>query len=264
VLNERLYNNGRQTVDCNLEVCFGASHELPESKNLNALYDRFLVRRSVTGIKDRDNGMKLLQHGSTDSLGADCKLTLDEIHMMQQDVDGCIDIPEAMFEAILNVWEELDKDGRFDASDRRMQASLKIVKASAYLNGRDEVNEDDLMVLQHVLWQEVKDVAELADIVAKTANPMAARIQEILDSAKSAYQSIEIGREVAPEKRAAVFTDVARVNGDLEEMSVELGNLLKNDATEQQHEKIAAAQQQIEEWQSDLGQWAVSAGRFKV
>jgi len=47
LLNERLFDNGSARVRVPLISMVGASNELPESEELDALYDRFLLRREV-------------------------------------------------------------------------------------------------------------------------------------------------------------------------------------------------------------------------
>ena len=50
LLNERLFDNGNQRLPCPLLTLVGASNELPESEELDALYDRFLIRRTVAQV----------------------------------------------------------------------------------------------------------------------------------------------------------------------------------------------------------------------
>ncbi len=50
ILNERLFDNGNQRLQAPLLCLVGASNELPESEELDALYDRFLVRRTVAQV----------------------------------------------------------------------------------------------------------------------------------------------------------------------------------------------------------------------
>ena len=44
ILNERLFDNGSERINVPLLCLVGASNELPESEELDALYDRFLLR----------------------------------------------------------------------------------------------------------------------------------------------------------------------------------------------------------------------------
>ena len=50
VLNERLFDNGSERTRIPLLCLVGASNELPESEELNALYDRFLIRKEVRQV----------------------------------------------------------------------------------------------------------------------------------------------------------------------------------------------------------------------
>ncbi len=47
LVNERVFHNDGQPVSCPLVTMFGASNELPEGKDLEALFDRFLMRFEV-------------------------------------------------------------------------------------------------------------------------------------------------------------------------------------------------------------------------
>ena len=44
IANERVFHNGGQPVTCPLVTLFAASNELPEGQELEALFDRFLIR----------------------------------------------------------------------------------------------------------------------------------------------------------------------------------------------------------------------------
>ena len=50
ILNERLFDNGNERVEVPLLCLVGASNELPESEELDALYDRFLLRCAVEQV----------------------------------------------------------------------------------------------------------------------------------------------------------------------------------------------------------------------
>ncbi len=47
ILNERLFDNGSSRTEVPLICMVAASNELPESEELDALYDRFLFRKEV-------------------------------------------------------------------------------------------------------------------------------------------------------------------------------------------------------------------------
>jgi MoxR-like ATPase len=63
ILNERLFDNGAERISVPLLCLVGASNELPESEELDALYDRFLLRYPVAQVSE--SGLKqLLQQTS--------------------------------------------------------------------------------------------------------------------------------------------------------------------------------------------------------
>ena len=51
LLNERAYDNGSRRCPVPLVCLIGASNELPESEELDALYDRFMIRKYVTAAR---------------------------------------------------------------------------------------------------------------------------------------------------------------------------------------------------------------------
>lgn len=58
LLNERLFDNGNQRLPVPLLCLVGASNELPESEELDALYDRFLIRRTVSQVSCWQGGLQ--------------------------------------------------------------------------------------------------------------------------------------------------------------------------------------------------------------
>src|SRR5438876_1164994 len=86
LINERLFYNDGEVLQCPLETLMGASAELPQEEALSALYDRFLLRYQVKYIAEDGHLLEMM----TDARAPDLKtrLTLDEIH------DGGGRIPE--------------------------------------------------------------------------------------------------------------------------------------------------------------------------
>jgi hypothetical protein len=56
LLNERLFDNGSGRRAAPLLTCVGASNELPESQELDALFDRFLLRKVVKQASETGEG----------------------------------------------------------------------------------------------------------------------------------------------------------------------------------------------------------------
>jgi len=82
VLNERKFDNGNKRVSCPLICCVGASNELPDSEELDALYDRFLIRKVVTQVSDANIELllnaNLQSFASTSSAAVSVSLIADQ------------------------------------------------------------------------------------------------------------------------------------------------------------------------------------------
>jgi len=85
VMNERIFHNGKEIIKIPLICLFGASNELPsEEDNLDALYDRFLLRYLVDYIEEDFRFLKMLQ---TEVAEPSTFLTIDEVYELQSLVD---------------------------------------------------------------------------------------------------------------------------------------------------------------------------------
>ena len=53
-------------------------------------------------------------------------------------------------------------------SDRKLVKIMKLIRISAYINGRNGVDFSDLLLLSDCLWNDVKNVEKVAKIVLDT------------------------------------------------------------------------------------------------
>ena len=192
LINERKFHNGTRIEDCPLVTLFGASNELPEGKELEALHDRFLVRLWVDRIADRDNMAAMLRAPEP---RMSTSLTLAELHAARTAVDAMA-IDDSHFDALLDVKEKVEADGVV-ASDRRWRKILRALKAASFLAGAKTVTEDAFDMLPDMLWREPSERPALVQLVGKVANPVGAKVAEIVDMAQEAYRNLpdpDVGR----------------------------------------------------------------------
>lgn len=188
IINERKFHNNGGSGTCPLMSVVGASNELPDkdAEGLEALFDRFMLRHWTAYIADRDNLKKLISSSSEPSITT--KLKKDELAALQAAVDK-VKIGDDAIEAILTIKGELEGIG-ISASDRRWKRAVKLCKANALLNGHGEVEEDDLLILQHCLWREPDQRTMVREKVGGVASPLTAEAIAILDAAKEAYAEL--------------------------------------------------------------------------
>lgn len=158
VINERVYFNGTEKINTPLITLFGASNELPTDEDeLDALYDRFLVRFVVGYIEEDFRFLKMIQGG--DDKNEPTTFSLQELSKLKEKVIR-VEIPQAVYKILLRIRKELNAKG-ISLSDRRYKSSVSLIKARAFINGREMAKEEDVKILENVLW---KDPAEIPDI----------------------------------------------------------------------------------------------------
>jgi MoxR-like ATPase len=178
VLNERLFHNAGQPVQCPLVSLFGASNELPEGKELEALFDRFLLRFDV-GYLVRTSNLRTILLASDPA--PTIRVPFSTLRSWQADARR-VTVTDGTVDALISIRETCRAEG-IVASDRRWKKSLRLVQATAYLSGATETTSEDLAVLIDSLWREPKERTKVARLVGPIVDPVGFSATEILDAA---------------------------------------------------------------------------------
>ena len=181
VMNERIFYNGTEKTAIPLITLVGASNELPsEEDELEALYDRFLLRYVVDYIKEDFRFLKMLN--STDGETDGMTLTSSELESCAAGARE-VAVPSNILKLISRIRKELAKKG-IVPSDRRYKHSVSLLKARAYLEGRGSVSEEDLRLFENVLWREPGERAEIQSVIHQSLHGYKDRLRELLIQAK--------------------------------------------------------------------------------
>ncbi|KAI8106560.1 hypothetical protein M9435_001103 [Picochlorum sp. BPE23] len=177
ILNERLFDNGSRRTRVPLLCLVGASNELPESEELDALYDRFLIRRQVgqvspAGLMDmlttrkgkwqtnslRHPGVSMSDSGDWEDGDAPL-LTVEDFETTRQRAEEEVHVPAEVLNIVADLRQYLqDKcEPPVYVSDRRLVKSVALLQVAAFSSGRTYVTPKDCMLLQHVLWQKPEE-----------------------------------------------------------------------------------------------------------
>lgn len=178
-LNERVFHNGTRIEKLALRSVFGASNEMPEGKELEALWDRFVLRFDVHYLQ-RDTAMRAMILAP--EIEIESGLTLADLDTAQAEVKA-IKLTDATVDAMLAMRTQLKAEG-IVVSDRRWKACLKLAQASAWLSGEADTSTEDLAVLTDALWREPKERAKVAKVVGQHADPVGTKAVEALDAAR--------------------------------------------------------------------------------
>jgi MoxR-like ATPase len=188
LLNERKFKMGATTQKCPLEICIGASNELPEGgEALEALYDRFTLRRWVDPIRNDDNFEALWDLVDDPCVGV--QLDLADVATLRDALRN-VDTT-AIKPAITTLRRELASQHGIVPSDRRWRAAKKLIQAHALLNGRMVALPEDVLILAESLWDKPQDRAAIYGLIASTVAPDLAEALRLYDAAVEAMDGID-------------------------------------------------------------------------
>ena len=179
-LNEKIFHNGKDDLSLPLKGIIAASNELPaEDEGLEALWDRFLIRYVVQPVSDKSAFMKLIGGNNEVFCMPDNLPVTDAEYKEIQDEISKVAVPERVMDALFALRTVLSQ--RFEnrdeiddpetgvpyVSDRRWKKIVGILRASAYLNGRNEVNLSDCLLLEHMIWDKDAQITMVKKDIAK-------------------------------------------------------------------------------------------------
>ncbi len=183
VLNEKIYLNGNCELHLPAKAIIAASNEIPaEGEGLEALWDRFLIRYIVKPIKQRANFFRLIDGNSLQSeTEVEFEPLTDEDYNRIRKESSKIKLPEKIREVLYELREQVNSMPRnpdekeedfpnkekYYVSDRRWKKIVGVLKTSAYLNGRPEVNLSDILLLEFMLWDNDEIIPDLYNLVAE-------------------------------------------------------------------------------------------------
>lgn len=156
ILNERKFDNAGGQEDCPIRCVVGASNELPESDDLVALFDRFLIRKEVLPLSN-EGAFKLLSMSNPGF--SPCDNDESEDIDLQEVVQGLskavnfVEIGDHICKLMVDLRTYMKEEHDVEISDRRLAKVARLLKISAATHGRQRVDPVDCLLLQHCLWQ---------------------------------------------------------------------------------------------------------------
>ena len=216
VINEKIFRNGNREIHLPLKLLVAASNELPaKGEGLEALWDRFVIRIESRPIKLEKNFRAMLLEAPTDFLGptdftdstdfsgstgglghadfsdsagfSDLKITAEEYAEWAEKLCK-IGVKEEVLDAIsairkslraVNVDEAAERRNIY-VSDRRWKNIVRLLRTSAFMQDREEVDICDLLPIYHCLWQEPEERDAIRSIVIRALfSPFAEKLVEM-------------------------------------------------------------------------------------
>ena len=212
ILNERTYDAGDGVARrVPLRLCVAASNEWPSpdtGKELSALLDHFLLRKTVAPIRSHVGRQRLLwtrDHAPRLST----TVTPAEVEQARRQALALPWSADAR-EALEIILKELAREG-VQPGDRRQFKTVGAVRAFAYLCGADEVLPEHLEVAQHCLWDAPEEQPrKAAQVIAKIANPVGMRVTQLLLEAEGVLAAADVRNLADAAKAAAKLAEIDR------------------------------------------------------
>jgi MoxR-like ATPase len=209
VMNEKSFKNDAKTESLNLLSVIGATNELPkESKELEPLYDRFLTRMFIDYVSE-ENRLELLlsENKKFDGISIKNRFKVEELQKFHKDIER-VKLSAENGQIIVNIDKELKErfnDNDFETvTDRRFKKALRILKASALSNERDEVNVLDISLLSNIFWSDDANREEVEKIVLSnlpTADSQkASKMNYLYEKQFQKFEELGISGDTAQER----------------------------------------------------------------
>jgi len=168
LLNERLFDNGNERLSVPLLCLVGASNELPESEELDALYDRFLIRKSVDQVSKGQLGdlARLAAKNANRMMGQEDAaedtsrdLCLEDFKTTATLAIEAVDISDEIIDLMTELRNYLqDKcEPPIYVSDRRFMKAVNMMQVAAFADNRSQVSEADTLLLEFVMGNKPDD-----------------------------------------------------------------------------------------------------------
>lgn len=256
LVNERLYHEvGFEPQKSPLLSLFGASNEIPSDDESGAFYDRFPMKTIVTDTVEEDSFTSLARQSFNTTVNA--TISLEDIEQAKLEVD-LVDLSDEVIEGFRRICK-LDAPAiGIRVSDRSVVKCSRILKAHAWLQGRNSVTMEDLTILQHCLWQTMDQLKKVERIVFEVGNPLYLRAVEKEDAAREVFQQLPSEEDLkvnySHQKGVAdnVLTQLSDMDKQLEQ------ELMDSKATDKS--RAAQALYQIREWKKQASRRLNKAG----
>jgi MoxR-like ATPase len=219
IMNEREFDNGTDRIPVPLISLFAASNEMPQGEDLNAMWDRLVLRVMVDYTTE--SGFARLIRTATAPV-TNTTLTKPELLAIQDTVRR-VSIPSSTYGAIETLRKDLQTKG-IVVSDRRWQWATTLLQGQAVLEGRTAVEEDDLMILKEALWSAPEQRSDIGRMAARLANPLNAKAVEFSDQVDSAFTAFTEAQSNA-QNQTEKMNSAVETNVKIKDVLEKLGRL---------------------------------------
>lgn len=207
ILNEKKFQNGFESQKVPLQGFVAASNELPaKNEGLEAIFDRFLVRIIEDPISSDSTFFKMITSKKDTNTQIANKIDGSKLKLLQEKSEE-VEFPENLFEIIRNIRLEIknynkslkEDDEPFLVSDRRWKKIVGLLKMSAFLNDRKEINLSDFEIVPYCIWSTENQYEEgkkiVKNVIEKTVKSYSEVLEKLFNEMETSIFSSEKKRQ---------------------------------------------------------------------
>lgn len=164
LLNERTFNNGKETIQTPIQSIVAATNSWPEEESLQAFADRFLFRPTVPFLSKSASKrtLDMWAAGLQPRPEVGVHLTLDQLFELQDKAQS-LNVTDDFLDKFGELWSMLETRG-LKISDRRRVQIIKFLKAWALVQGDDELYGEHMHnSLVHIVYRNEDDQATIRE-----------------------------------------------------------------------------------------------------
>jgi MoxR-like ATPase len=184
-LRDGKFTNGGQSVRMPLVFAIACSNEIPEDSTRRAIYDRLLIREEVKDIEMAEHFRSVLDRTDVPPP----KVPVNEIGELWRSAAE-VKVSDDVKEALTELREKIH-DGGVKSSNRRWFESVRVLRASAALDGRSATELQDLESLSSILWHQPEERVTVRQAILNITDPGLAKVLEYLDSAREEFEKVK-------------------------------------------------------------------------
>lgn len=210
---ERIFHDGPKVVVCDIWLIVSATNEkLDHRAGLAALDDRFVLRYNPQYLESEESFDRLLDRNGVEH--EPDNLEKSEIETAQSELEAMPLSDGAR--AGMHTLRALLRDRGFTVSDRRWATMRPVFAASAWMDGRDEIGVEDVLIAKHMAWLDPDKRVEIQTLVEDALNMDKIRAEEIGKILSEAWQSALAKNDVGDyrqfvTKTAAVARELTQI-----------------------------------------------------
>lgn len=218
---------------------FGTSNEYPTETRMLPFVDRFMVWYKVNRIQDPENRKRYYAGEYTRGEIVEQYFSLEDVDSIKSNVQS-ITVPPYIIDLFDAITSALVRQA-VKTSDRKYERVLNtMIKTSAYLNNRSEVDTSDLFLLLHTAWHDEHEKDKVFRVVFEQIFGIQEEIAGYLVWANKRVEEIDAYKngnvfdylhykiDIEGNDKNALFSKILGVVNEVYDAYSEVKNLLQN------------------------------------